>query len=321
MTDMQIPELDQLQDSVSRFRELINEPRRHYALFQRRKDFNDVCSAMDIIGDILFALGSYIKSPHNDQGLAYLEIFGVLQGLIVQQDAVRQLHKIITGEKIDLETVYPDIKAIRGTRNRTAGHPVSDSGPSNFLVRYTVSKRGFELWTYDQVGGRTTERIVLPTLIKINSAALVSEMSQLIDYIQTDDRKHKEDFMGNSLEALFNNSVYFSSKVFEGVSGRNPMGTVGLECIKGIVEKFVSTLEERGSHFEQSGFVFHNIPKLKYALSKFEEYMKGEEAQNEDDAYIVASFIQLELGKLAAIAKEIDEDYKIDDDTSEPIPS
>jgi hypothetical protein len=86
---IRIPELDALQKLVSRFRDLINEPRRHHALFQRQRDFNFVCSAMDIIDDILFALRSYTKQHHNDQGLAYLEIFGVLQALSVQQDAVR----------------------------------------------------------------------------------------------------------------------------------------------------------------------------------------------------------------------------------------
>jgi hypothetical protein len=161
-----VPELGALQDLASRFRSLINEPRRHHAIFQRQRDFNFICSAMDIIDDILFALRSYTTQHHDDQGLAYLEIFGVLQALFVQQDAVRQLYRIVTGGAINLETEYPDIKAIRDVRVRVAGHPVGGAGGSHFIVRYTVSKWGFELWKYDQTGGRTTEEVNLPGLIK-----------------------------------------------------------------------------------------------------------------------------------------------------------
>src|SRR5260370_41892901 len=95
-----LPELGALQDLASQFRNLINQPRRHYALFQRQRNFNFICSAMDIIDDILFALRSYTEQHHDDQGLAYLEIFGVLQALSVQQDAVRQLYRIIKGGAI-----------------------------------------------------------------------------------------------------------------------------------------------------------------------------------------------------------------------------
>src|SRR6266545_1500211 len=139
------PRLRLLEGSVSRFRDLVNTPRRHHALVQRQRDFVLACSAMDILDDTILALNSYVKRDHQDQGLAYLEIFGVLQALSVQQDAVTKLYRIITGKPINLEALYPDIKEVREIRVRVAGHPVGGKAASHFMVRYTVSKRGFEL--------------------------------------------------------------------------------------------------------------------------------------------------------------------------------
>ena len=137
--DTTIPELDTLQESATTFRDLINESRFHHSLFQQRAKFNLVCSAMDIIDDILFALHSYTRNDHSDQGLAYLEIFGVLQALSVQQDAVSKLHKLITGVPVDLENTYTDIQAICDTRVRVAGHPVGAASLefiSSFATRF-----------------------------------------------------------------------------------------------------------------------------------------------------------------------------------------
>jgi hypothetical protein len=108
---------------------------------------------MDILDDTALALHSYVSHGHSDQGLAYLEAFGVLQALTIQQDAVRKLHEILTGASINLEAAYPELKEVRDIRVRVAGHPVEGKGGSHFMIRYTVSKGGFELWSYDQSGG------------------------------------------------------------------------------------------------------------------------------------------------------------------------
>jgi hypothetical protein len=266
---------------------------------------------MDIIDDTLFALGAYVKQEHNDQGLAYLEIFGVLQALSVQQDAVRKLYRIIKGNPIDLETEYPDIKRVRDCRVSVAGHPAGGNQASHFLVRYTVSKWGFELWKYDKTGARTAEQISLLELIAKQAAALNAAVGNLVAFMEAEDRSHKERFMGNSLEEIFKMSSYFSGKLFESISTRNEIGLVGVGCITEILSNFLRALTQRSSHFEKAGFVSYDIPRVEYAINKFEQYIKGDQTHNENDAYILASFIQMELDHLRAIAKEIDDDYRV----------
>jgi hypothetical protein len=213
--ELTVSELETLQASISRFRDLINMPRRHYALMQRRRDFLFACSAMDILDDTVMAMRSYARHRHSDQGLAYLEAFGVLQSLRVQQDAVCRLHRIVTDVPIDLAAAYPDIGEVRDISVRVAGHPVGGKAASHFMMRYTVSKGGFELWAYDQGGGRTVAHVDLVTLIAKNSTSLAAELKNLIAFMETEDTKHKAQFAGQRLADLFRMATYCSGKLFE----------------------------------------------------------------------------------------------------------
>jgi len=178
-----LPELQELGATSTKFRDLVNEPRLHRALFQDKEKFNRTCSAMDVIDDVLFALNSYKSNQHDDQGTAYLEIYGVLQALTIQQDAVRELHSIIVGGSLNLEASYPEVRAIRDIRVKAAGHPVSGKNSSHFIVRHSVGKWGFELWSFDGNGNQTKERVNLRSLISNNTDALDSALRGIISWI------------------------------------------------------------------------------------------------------------------------------------------
>lgn len=311
--DMAIEQLKLLSDFDVTFRGLVNDAHRHYSLRQKRADFNRVCSAMDIIEDITFALSSYIKHKNDDQGLAYLHIFGVLQSLCVQQDAVRMLHKVINGDCLDLEDTYEDIKEIRDIRNKVAGHPVTSKGESHFLARYTVSSGGFKFLAYDQSGARIVEEDVsLHRLINLQLKSLNKAMENLIEIMEEQDKKHKEEFKGNLLVAIFKNSTYFSSKLLEGVTNATNDRlaedlVVGLNGLKEVVDKFFGEL--KSWHPVYDDFLPDDRLKLNYAFDKFESYLKSDTSINKNDAYILARFIQIEIESLESTAKEIDEKY------------
>ena len=265
---------------------------------------------MDILDDILMALRSYAAHDHKDQGLAYLEIFGVLQGLSVQQDAVMKLHRIVTGISLDLEATSADVKEVRETRVRVAGHPVGGKASSHFMVRYTVSKAGFELWTYDQGGGRTIGHVNVYDLIVRNSKALGTALDGLIRFMEEEDKKHKAAFASRKLFDMFSTATYLSGKLFESLSDRNPIGKVGTGSLRAIVSKFTNELANRSPHF-RDGLGLHRVPTLEYALLRFEQYIDGDQVQNEDDAYILARYVQVEIENLSRLAKEIDDDYAV----------
>lgn len=313
MSATAIEELKSFQETSSLFRDMINDPRRHYNLFKRPKDFNTVCSAMDIIDDILYALNSYAASKHADQGLAYLEIFGVLQGLYVQQDAIRKLYLIITGKEIDLNSDYPDIKVVRDIRTRVAGHPVTGNGASHFLVRYTVSKWGFKLWEYHSDGNKIAKSVNLFELIQKSVNCLNLAMNKLIDHMNNEDTQHKKKFVNEPISEIFSNSTYFCGKISEGVVGRNPMGMVGLNCIKDTITNFKLALDKRSTHYLKESSLADDINILEYAFGKYEQYLNGDDSQSENDGHILASFIYTKVELLTEIAKDIDDEYIINE--------
>jgi hypothetical protein len=73
----------------------VNEPRVHASLFADNARFRQACSAMDMIDDTSQALRAYAELCNSDvdKGTAYLVVFGALQVLYVQQDAVFWLCK------------------------------------------------------------------------------------------------------------------------------------------------------------------------------------------------------------------------------------
>jgi hypothetical protein len=156
-----------------------------------------------------------------------------------------------------------------------------------------------------------------------NSTAVANALKNLISLMETDEKKHKAEFAGQHLTDIFRLATYCSGKLFESVSDRSPIGDVGIGCRRDILANFEAALNERSPHFVEGGHVFHNLPILQHALHRFEEYVHGGGPQTENDAYILARYIQVELAQMADLAKEIDDEYqpisdRTPDETAEP---
>ena len=100
---------------------MINSPRKQNELLKNNALWLMFCSCMDTIQDTEVALESYlIEDIDNSQmGKNYLNTYGALQAIFVQQDAVENQH-----EALDILYVEDSsLKQIREIRNDAAGHP------------------------------------------------------------------------------------------------------------------------------------------------------------------------------------------------------
>ena len=154
------------------------------------------------------------------------------------------------------------------------------------MTRYTASKRGFELWAYDQGGGRTVAELDLFDLVVRNSVALQSALSNLVKFMEDEDRAHKATFAGQRLADIFNTSTYCSGKLFEAVARRDPIGKMGSRCLRSMIADFKEALNQRSLHFLKSGLLKYELPTLQHALDRFDEYLDSTEDWNEHDVYI-----------------------------------
>jgi cellobiose phosphorylase len=112
--DMTIAELE------SKIRDRINRGRMQHELLGRSADWNKLCSALDVVGDTELALDAYLKHPEiKSTGLCYVHVYGALQLLQLQQDAVDHICRAL---RITAKN-SPKLPHIRKIRNSSVGHP------------------------------------------------------------------------------------------------------------------------------------------------------------------------------------------------------
>src|SRR4030042_3035139 len=110
--------------------------------------WNMLCSCLDTIKDTELAIGAYEQSNKpSPVGAALLLVYGALQALFIQQDAVENLC-----QAIDLAYVRDKLLTdIREIRNDSTGHPTKRGRGKgrayNFIGRSSITKAGFDLMT------------------------------------------------------------------------------------------------------------------------------------------------------------------------------
>jgi hypothetical protein len=106
----------------------------------------------------------------SDPHAAYIEFWGVMQALIIQQDSISELYKAVTAAQLDIRALN-SWQAVRTLRNACAGHPAKKDRPKNFsLTRTFMGRRfgGYPSITYEQwqaQGGISHPRVKLDAII------------------------------------------------------------------------------------------------------------------------------------------------------------
>ncbi|MBP9891474.1 MAG: hypothetical protein KBG84_06165 [Planctomycetes bacterium] len=106
--------------------QLLCDEKPHRSWFLREKTkWDKLWASLYQIGDTELAIGAYeaAKDVEDGSGEAYLITFGLLQAMVVQQDALVELCAIVDlPYKLDKALLH-----IRHVRNGTIGHPVEHS--------------------------------------------------------------------------------------------------------------------------------------------------------------------------------------------------
>jgi hypothetical protein len=68
-----------------------------HILVQVRPDWNRLTSSLDVIGDTELAFDAYLEHLHDPAtpGELYILLYGVMQALFIQQDAVENMMRVI----------------------------------------------------------------------------------------------------------------------------------------------------------------------------------------------------------------------------------
>src|SRR5260370_39346566 len=149
--------VEQLRTKIQDF---IQHPRRQAPLLKDKPLWNMLASAFDTLADTEMAIQTYeAMEEAEDPRLYYLAIYGLLQAMYVQQDAVEAMMRAFEPHaqpayKIEDE---PDAGEIRAIPNKAVGHPTKDGDVNSkkkpgvqmsyYIVQHSMRQGGFTLMT------------------------------------------------------------------------------------------------------------------------------------------------------------------------------
>lgn len=303
-----------VQEQVNQIRAFINNPRRHYELRQNKALFSQLCSSLDVIEDTEEAITAYVAKEFGESISAhYLAVYGLLQAIYVQQDAVISLCEALgIKEKINN---YPKLKEIREIRNDTIGHPTKrdQRKPVSYhhISRITLDQSGFKLISYFADGSPVQIRDIDISGLIIEQRKFISTiLATLINNLDAEEKAHKARFRMEKLVDIFHPTLgYNFEKIFEGIFRDDyaKFAAVNLELVKETVSRFREAIGRRNMEFYET--LQDEYELIEYAITHLDNYYRGIPGIEKPAAQIYAAFLQNQVDHLEAYAREIDDEY------------
>ncbi len=125
----------------------------HFFKDEYRKAYAAYYTAMFLIQDTGESVQSHMKRGFSsDEWLAYIEFWGVMQAIVIQQDAIKEIYEAMIGSKLQIAE-QSDWSKIRDVRNLCAGHPAKRAQGVPATQRTFMGRRfgnynqiQYELW-------------------------------------------------------------------------------------------------------------------------------------------------------------------------------
>ncbi|MFN0243624.1 MAG: hypothetical protein ACKVWV_12085 [Planctomycetota bacterium] len=178
----------ELDERLREVRDLFNEAPFYNDLMRDVVQYQQACSSMDMLADTRLAVEAFgkLELPPNDSGALYLVIFGVLQAMQTQQDALQGLEHALSYyvDKKPTRELAAAFRDVGRLRSRAVGHPTNPtkSGTDNCfgIIRGSMTRTNFDLYTFDY---RTwlPERVDLTGLIAAHLDEMTKQVTSLRD--------------------------------------------------------------------------------------------------------------------------------------------
>ena len=140
--------INSINRQLEQLRNELVEYTKQYIKYSRDK-FNIFCVCMDTLEDTMSAIEYYFNYGIGSEiGERYIKLYGLLQSIQVQQDAIRELYKIFG----NIYNFSNDTKSIRAIRNEVIGHPMDCRHGEyvTFLSRLSINDESFQIIQYNK---------------------------------------------------------------------------------------------------------------------------------------------------------------------------
>jgi hypothetical protein len=271
---------------------------------------------MDVIDDVDSALTAYLDSEFPDEtGEKYLRIYGALQGLFIQQDALLDLIKAIHPAKgIRLNDVLKDI---REARNASVGHPtrLDRKGvlSAHGIVQNSMCKDGFDLLSYPERDGKMFQYIAVRELIEKQRAEAVRILSEVVEELREQEEVHRTRFREVKVMAVFDQVSYAFEKLF-GEARQDSTLTLGnwaVDHLRKSLNDFETLLKARGVGIDSYDSIEYLYDEIEHPLTELTKFARREPSEilSNKSAVVFAEALRSYFDELRHIAGEIDQEY------------
>lgn len=288
--------------------------------------WNQFFVALDTIDDTCTAIENF-QNNSIDCFIAhsYVETYGILQALFIQQDAVNFLKVSLFGErsKIIWHKSYPELNNIRQIRNETIGHPIKKeqkTGKSKYIKdeitsctidRSSLSKTGFSymLWMHSKTEKKSVN---FTDTIDSQNKNLTRELEVIFKELQKEEEKHKSKFKNENLADLLSGKSLYQINLIYGVSWNDHLAWPSFDYYLNQYKKIRDGLEKHYGKFGTSLAIpgtAEVIKKLDYIFSKIEVF-KSADPLNQQEFEIYVDALDAELEELKKHLQEIDREFK-----------
>jgi hypothetical protein len=306
-------------DLEQQIRDLVIGTRRRAALMKSSATWGMCCSSLDALGDTELAIEAYMHGAASSAGgddhatgRLYIGIYGLLQALFVQQDAVENLATALLGTKCKRSEV---LQSVRDVRNAASGHPTHQKGKPaafNFIARITMFHGGFRMMTLKADGTHESTDVDVKKLVAVQSTEVRAALTSIRDALAQEEREHRAKFREQKLAACFPDWLgHTHEKIDEAIHGGPEMHEFGagmLASLPECVKKFQEALAERG--LESIDAATYLVSELEHPTSRLRAFFSSPDASlTAADAEVFHFFIKEKTRALRALAEEIDADY------------
>ena len=166
---------------------------------QLRRDlprWNQVRSSLDAIRQTHRAIEAF-NSSNGDltEDQRYLAIYGLLQALVVQQDAISHLAEALRTKPVFLSR-HTRLEEIRRLRNWTVGHPTKvdryDTASHHAIQRTQLGRGGFSLYSAFDDGREQYTYVPLPQLARLQRRVVSSVLRDILLQLNSQSREKKK---------------------------------------------------------------------------------------------------------------------------------
>ena len=303
-------------DLLKKIRDLCNHPWKRELLLNDRIKWNKLWASMDTIEDTQLAIDTYLGLESFDgYNGGYLYVYGLLQALSIQQDAVNNLNTSLFNATIDYKAEYPKIFEIRENRNNSIGHPTNRGNDASFhnIDRSSISKETFTLASYFPKTGRksTFQEIRILESIEQQSELVNQILNKVMTNLENDFDAHKNKFKGQRLRALIRDNMHYEfSKLHEHIFHDYPLAEMNFKNIRsaakqikdGIIERYFSLSALQGAE--------DTLNTIDYIINRLEQTLIKTKIEDKFELRIFVDSLQKNFEELLEMVEEIDKEFK-----------